>query len=217
MARFLTFEGGEAVGKSTQVKLLHEHLLSHGHKSCATREPGDTRLGAEIRKLLLTGQAPTPTAELFLFLSDRAEHVEKVILPALDLGSWVISDRYSHSTAAYQIAGRNLDHGAGLEPLLEAAEMGVKPDFTIWLDLPTEIAAQRLESRAGQGEKKNRLDMETIEFHDRVRAAFHEMWTKDRKHIIRIDASDSVEAVHEDIVAALSDAMPGIFPTRPLD
>ena len=140
--RFITFEGGDGSGKTTQLQLTVTWLEKQGIDVLQTFEPGDTPLGKEIRHLLLSGEhTPVPASELLLFLADRAQHVEQVIKPALAAGKWVICDRYTDSTLAYQLAGRKLEATKILGDMLVWAEQGLTPDKTIWLDLSVEDAA----------------------------------------------------------------------------
>jgi dTMP kinase len=200
--RLITFEGGDGSGKSTQLRMTAAWLQEHGHKVIVTHEPGDTPLGSEIRSLLLEGEyTPVPECELLLFLADRAQHVSEVILPALDRGAWVLCDRFSDSTMAYQLAGRKLADLDGLAAMLEFAESGVTPDLTLWFDLPVSEALHRIRSRSSMGEESTRLDEEAQSFHELVHAAFTELH-KAHERIARIDASEAIEQVQEQIQAA---------------
>ena len=204
MGVFISFEGIDGCGKSTQLRLLADCLLGKGIKVCATHEPGDTPLGRQIRELLLHGDAPAPTAELFLFLADRAEHVAKRIDPALARGEWVLCDRYSDSTRAYQLAGRDLAAGEELEPLLQAAQLGVTPRCTVWLDLPVEQAMVRMAARAAAGGRSTRIDEESVAFHRRVQAGFADIWKRHPERVLRVAADDGIEAVQQQIRQALA-------------
>lgn len=197
--RLITFEGGDGCGKSTQLKLTAEFLKSQGRKVLTTREPGDTKLGAELRNILLDGEyRPVPECELLLFLADRAQHVREVIVPAIDAGIWVLCDRYSDSTMAYQLAGRKLADSGGLDDLLAFAEAGVTPDLTLWFDLPVSEAMRRIRDRTKMGENSTRLDEESLSFHEKVHAAFASLHDKyDR--IVRIDALHAIESVQKEI------------------
>ena len=201
MNRLITFEGVDGCGKSTQLKLAAAWLEARGEKVVCTFEPGDTALGKEIRRLLLAGEfVPVAEAELLLFLADRAQHVREVIQPALDAGAWVLCDRYSDSTLAYQLAARKLGDGAtNLKEMLNFAECGVSPALTLWFDLPVAIAAERMKKRAEAGEKPTRLDDEAISFHERVAAAFAAQFDADQGRIVRIDASRDIKGVQEQV------------------
>jgi len=197
--RLITFEGGDGCGKSTQLKLTAGWLEAQGKRVVTTREPGDTPLGAELRNLLLEGEfRPVPECELLLFLADRAQHVREVIQPALNTGTWVLCDRYSDSTMAYQLAGRTLADLDGLSDLLAFAEAGVSPDLTLWFDLPVADALHRIRSRTAMGEESTRLDEEAQSFHEKVHAAFAGLHVKyDR--IARIDALHDIESVQKEV------------------
>ncbi|MGH7930473.1 MAG: dTMP kinase, partial [Candidatus Binatia bacterium] len=145
MVRFITFEGGDGTGKSTQINALERHLAARGRAFVSTREPGGTPVGKLIRQALLEiGNQPigTPT-ELFLYLADRAQHVQDVILPALDSSKIVLCDRYSDSTIAYQGYGRGMDLKV-LRELNQIADRGLKPDLTLLFDCPVEIGLSRI-------------------------------------------------------------------------
>lgn len=202
--KFLTFEGGDGCGKTTQVASTVQFIKGLGYNVVHTNEPGDTPLGKEIRHILLTGDnTPVPAAELLLFLADRAQHVEEVIKPALKRGDWVVCDRYSDSTLAYQLAGRKLDDTSSLRSMLKWAEQGVVPDMTLWLDLPVDEAGKRMIKREEEGGKTNRLDNESRAFHVRVYDAYKDIYSEnaDLKHydekrlIQRVDSSGSIDVV----------------------
>ena len=203
--KLITFEGGDGSGKTTQLQLTVTWLKSQGKDVLQTFEPGDTPLGKELRKLLLSGEfVPAAQAELLLFLADRAQHVRDVIRPAIDAGKWVVCDRYSDSTLAYQLAGRKLTDNAELRAMLKWAECGVSPDTTIWLDLSVEDAAIRMASRQAGGEAANRLDNEKQGFHQSVYAAFDKIAKENPARVQRINANQDIDAVQADIQRVLS-------------
>lgn len=207
--RFITFEGGDGSGKSTQIAATAEFLRGRGHEVVVTHEPGDTPLGLEVRSLLLGGEyLPVPECELLLFLADRAQHVREVLLPALQRGAWVVCDRYSDSTLAYQLAGRKL---AGSEEelfrMVAFAELGLSPDITFWLDLPVATGLQRVRSRAVVGEESNRLDEEALSFHEKVHAAFAALHERFPQRIRAIDATVSIEQVQASIQSVLAEVL----------
>jgi len=212
--RFITFEGVDGCGKSTQLNLAQAWLEECGMQVLATREPGDTPLGAEIRKLLLDGKfTPSAECELLLFLADRAQHVHEVIAPALKRGAWVLCDRYSDSTLAYQLAARGLEGVPGaLHELLAFAECGERPDMTLWFDLSVDQAMQRMQQRARAGEKSTRLDDEATGFHAHVAKAFQQQWEADRNRISRIDASPMVADVHLEVRRVIAERWPEVAP-----
>jgi dTMP kinase len=167
---FIAFEGPEGSGKSTQAKLLADKLRDAGQRVILTREPGGTQLGEELRRLLLDLHAEpvTPVAEALLYAAARAEHVAHLIRPALEAGEAVICDRFADSTLAYQGGGRGLDLEQ-LRAVQRFATGGVEPDLRILLDLPVAVGLAR---RHADHETVNRLDAESLAFHERVRAAY---------------------------------------------
>jgi len=172
--RFIAFEGGEGAGKSTQIRDLAAYLTAAGHDVLVTREPGGTEIGQELRRLLLTeaGRDWIPAAETLLMLADRAQHVAKVIRPALARGQIVISDRYAYSTLAYQGAGR----GMGLESIygVHVWSCGeLWPDLTIVIDVPPKIGLARSTKRLqGEASAEGRFEGLDLAFHGRVRDGF---------------------------------------------
>lgn len=205
VGRLITFEGGDGTGKSTQLRMTKSWLCEQGHEVLVTHEPGDTPLGLEIRRLLLEGQyTPVPECELLMFLADRAQHVREVIMPVLKSGTYVLCDRYSDSTMAYQLAGRKLADLDGLDAMLQFAELGVTPDLTIWLDLPVNEALHRIRSRTSMGEESTRLDEEKLSFHESVHAAFAQLHRMHSERIERINAAESIESVQSNIRSVIS-------------
>jgi len=206
MGKFITFERGDGSGKSTQLRLTAAWLQSMGQRVVTTFEPGDTALGAKIRALLLSGEdIPVPECELLLFLADRAQHVRERLQPALQRGEWVLCDRFSDSTLAYQLAARKLGDSAGqLQQMLDFAECGVHPDMTLWFDLPVSVAVERMQMRQMAGEKSTRLDDEGALFHERVVTAFAAQAASDTERIVRIDAAGGMNAVQQQVAATLT-------------
>lgn len=205
MGRFITFEGGDGCGKSTQLKLTAEYLRSKGIDVLETRQPGATPLGKEIRRLLLDGEYfPVPECELFLFLADRVQHVGEVIIPALNKGQWVLCDRYSDSTLAYQLAARELSDGDALRGMLQFAEVGCVPDQTFWFNVPVSVAMNRIQQRSDKGETMTRLDKESILFHQRVHDAFQSICQGDTDRMASIDASNTIQTVQIEVQSYLS-------------
>ena len=189
---FITFEGVEGSGKSTQVGALRSHLEQRDIPVRVTREPGGTALGESLRDILLdVGQAGMlPETELFLYLASRAEHVTQVVLPELERGAVVISDRFGDVSVAYQGGGREL--GADLvEPLNDVATGGVKPDVTFLLDLDPKAGLDRLSGDPGGGRPggPDRIESEALAFHERVRTAYLEAADRDPSRFVVIDAS----------------------------
>jgi dTMP kinase len=167
---FITLEGPEGAGKTTQLRALADYLRGCGYDVVTTREPGGTAIGDQIRHVLhdTANVAMSPTAEVLLYAASRAQLVAEVIQPALAAGRVVLCDRYADSTMAYQGYGRGLDRDA-LAALTAVATGGLRPDLTLLLDLDV---ARGLARRRDEGEEMNRLDLETIEFHRRVRAGY---------------------------------------------
>ena len=203
--RFITFEGGEGCGKSTQVKRLAEFLKSRGIEVLLTREPGGTWLSEEIRHLIKDQdtEAPGDRTELLLFLAARAQLVEKVIIPALDAGKWVISDRFSDSTLAYQGYGRGLPLEV-ISLVNDFACSGLRPDLTFLLEVAPETAARRMRGREeSTNTEADRIERAGDGFHERLRAGFAELAKRHPDRIHRIDANGSPDEVFDLIVGDL--------------
>jgi len=203
--RFITFEGVDGCGKSTQIRLARDWLKSMGEDVLMTFEPGDNSLGAGIRNILLSGEhTPVPEAELLLFLADRAQHMHELVLPALKKGQWVLCDRFTDSTLAYQMAGRQLD-AESLQGLLDFAEMGARPTLTLWIDLPVCESLARTRSRAQGGEETTRMDEEALPFHERVRDGFKRLCRQSPERIFRVDAFGDVDVVQQRVRTVIKD------------
>jgi dTMP kinase len=194
---FLTLEGLDGSGKSTQAKLLAAFLEGRGLPVVLTREPGGGLPG--VRNLLLRGEL-SPEAEYLLFSADRAEHVRKVILPSLEAGAWVVSDRYLDSSLAYQGFGRGLPLSWLLEVAKEAT-LGLTPRLTFLLDLPPEEALRRVKD-------PDRLEREGLAFFQRVREGYLFLAEKEPHRFVVLDATESVEAVAQRIQARLLPLLP---------
>lgn len=205
---FVTFEGGEGSGKSTQMRRLEARLVARGHDCLVTREPGGTPLGEQLRALALDAATP-PAAmtEALMIVAARAELVAAVLRPALAAGRIVLCDRYADSTLAYQGGGRGLD-ATLLETLNRAATGGMRPDLTLLFDLDPE---QGLKRRAGGG-PTNRLDRESLEFHRRVRARYLELARSEPERIVVLDAAAPEADLEEEIWRAVSSR---VVPARP--
>lgn len=199
---FITLEGGDGVGKSTQAALLEEWLTARGRRVIRTREPGGTDVGVEIREIVLHHRGDVaPRAEALLYAADRAHHVATVVRPALERGDIVLQDRYIDSSVAYQGAGRVLDTEEIRDLSLWAAE-GLVPDLTILLDLDATAARSRL-NRART--RYDRLEAEHGDFHSRVRAAFLALAEAELERFLVVDASRSVEEIAAEIRQRLDD------------
>ncbi|MEW6162522.1 MAG: dTMP kinase [Nitrospirota bacterium] len=203
----ISFEGIEGTGKTIQSRLLYEYLAKEGCKVTLTEEPGGTRIGLKIRDLLLSAEnrGMTPISELLLYNASRAQHIKEVILPALKIGSVVITDRFIDSTVAYQGYGRGIDLKL-IDFIERIVTEGLKPDITLLLDLDVEIGLKR-----NRGiNKTDRLEIEDLEFHKRVRDGYLEIAAKEPERIELIDASESIEGVHRRIIRIVEDFIKNI-------
>lgn len=197
--KFITFEGGEGCGKSTQVRRLKEALEREGVDVVLTREPGGTWLSEEIRRLIKdqVTDAPCDRSELLLFLAARAQLVRNVIRPALEQGKWVVSDRFSDSTLAYQGYGRGLPLG-DLRRMNDFACEGLKPDLTLLLDVDPDVSWARMRKReVATNTTADRLERAGDEFHARLRTGFAELAKAEPERIVTIDANGTPDGVWE--------------------
>jgi dTMP kinase len=201
---FITFEGSEGSGKTSQIPLLVESLRARGLSVLATREPGGTRIGDQIRSVLaaLDNDAMIARTEALLFLAARSQLVEEVIRPQLTLGGVVVSDRYGDSTLAYQGYGRGLDLSI-LRQMLSFATTGLKPDLTLLLDLDVETGLRR---RAAGGDW-NRLDACDLDFYQRVRQGYLALVEAEPARWVIIDANRPVAAVQAEIISVVLDRL----------
>jgi dTMP kinase len=198
---FITLEGGDGVGKSTQSALLRAWLEEQGREVVSTREPGGTELGTEIREIVLHRRGHiAPRAEALLYAADRAHHVDAVVRPALDRGAVIVQDRYLDSSVAYQGAGRVLDPEEVRRLSLWAAE-GLLPDLTVLLDLDQASARTRLDAART---RFDRLESERAEFHERVRRAFLALADAEPARFLVLDASLPREELSERIRARVA-------------
>ncbi len=204
---FITLEGTEGSGKSTVLERLKNWLMEEGHGVVLTREPGGSRLGRTLRSILLdiASKDLTGEAELFLYLADRAQHVQQVIRPALDEGMLVLCDRYADSTVVYQGYGRGLDPKL-LHQFNEVAVRGLWPDLTLLLDIDPEIGLKRAMSRnlaEGICNTEGRFEAEAMPFHHRIRDGYLAWAAVNRSRFAIIDASKSPDEVFEQVTAAV--------------
>jgi dTMP kinase len=200
--RFITLEGGEGVGKSTQADLLAKRLDDAGLKAVTTREPGGSPRAEALRKVILSGAAAAfgPSGEALLFTAARIDHIDKKIAPALAAGQWVICDRFADSTRAYQGAAGKL--GAGLIDSLERVAVGeTRPDLTLVLDMPVEASLTRAAERREGAAKPDRFEGEGRAFHETLRKAFLDIAAAEPKRCIVINADQPSEDVAKDIWA----------------
>ena len=196
---FITFEGIDGCGKSTQLRLLAGELRARGLQVVTTREPGGTPLGKKLRAALLdVSEQVDPLAELLVFAADRAQHVKKHLLPALAADEIVLSDRYADATVAYQGAGRGFDSKL-IEEIVELATGGLKPDLTLLFDLSVPESAVRTRRRVAS-KQTDRLDSEDAEFHDRVRHAYLAIAKASPQRFRVIDARGSVNQTQKAVM-----------------
>ena len=199
--RFITLEGGEGAGKSTQIARLKAWLEGRGHRVTATREPGGSPGAEMIRKLLVEGPVERwdGTTEALLHFAARREHLRSTVWPALKRGDWVVSDRFADSTLAYQGYGHGIERGI-FEQLYKVAVGDFRPDLTIILDLPIEIGLKRAAERRGS---ETRYESLPHDFHVRVRSGFLEIAAREPKRCVVIDATGTIDA----IAGAIADAV----------
>lgn len=200
MSKFLTFEGMDGAGKSTHLAWFAGMLQRRGFEVVVTREPGGTPLGEQLREILLN-QAMSIGTEAMLMFAARLEHIEQVIRPALHIGKWVVSDRFSDASFAYQGGGRGMDWEK-LRQLENWVHPDLQPDLTLFFDVPVEVARQRLESNVSL----DRFEREQSDFFERVRAGYHRRVKENPHRYAVIDGAQSLEQVKqqlEQIVASL--------------
>jgi len=211
-APWITLEGIEGTGKSTQIERLHGRLEAAGRASVRTREPGGTALGGELRRILLacTGSAIHPVTELLLYAADRAQHVTDVVLPALAHGTVVLCDRHLDATLAYQGHGRELGV-AIVHEVHRVFPLDLRPDRTILLDLDPRAALERAhvrDSATGRTVTEGRFEAEPLAFHVRVREGYLALAAEDPARIHVVDAAGGIDDVERRVVDALGDILP---------
>lgn len=199
--KFITIEGTEGVGKTTNIQFIQAWMAKNKLAYASTREPGGTPLSEQIRELLLAPreESVSSTAELLLMFAARAQHLNQVIKPMLSEGAWVLCDRFTDATYAYQGAGRNMreDLISELEVLVQGS---LRPDLTLILDIPVELGLKR----AGQRSTPDRFELEQVEFFDRVRNRYLQIAKENPERCVIIDASLPLEGVQKQIDAALN-------------
>lgn len=202
---FITFEGPDGSGKSTQIKRLAERLRAEGRNVLLTREPGGTEIGEQIRHVLhdLKNKAMQPRAELLLYSAARAQLVGQVIQPHLAAGGLVLSDRYYDSTLAYQGYGHGLDLAA-LRAITAFATNGLRPDLTLLFDIEAETGLRRRQANAAEW---NRLDDYALEFHARVRAGYLEMLAQEPARWVKLDAAQEIDTLSECVWQKVSERL----------
>ena len=198
---FITFEGIDGSGKSTQLRMLASELRLRGREVVATREPGGTPLGGLLRNVVLEAEEQVdPMAELLIFAADRAQHVRALLRPALESGRVVLSDRYADATVAYQGAGRGFPSEL-IDEVVALATGGLMPDLTLIFDLTVDESLRR----AGPRQKQDRIDSEEAAFHTRVRDAYLRIAAAEPERVRVIDASGSVEETHSKVSRLVRD------------
>ena len=202
--RFVTFEGGEGAGKSTNLEYVRERLAAAGIPLLLTREPGGTALGEQIRTLLLSpdNRGMSSDAELLLMFAARAEHLQRVIIPALQRGTWVLCDRFTDATYAYQGGGRGIP-SARIAALEDWVQGGLQPDMTILFDLPVATGLQR----AGQRGELDRFEQEQISFFEAVRANYRDRACQHPRRFRVVDAALELDAVRQQLDAVLDELL----------
>ncbi len=202
MSKFITLEGIEGVGKTSNLAFIRSQLEAAGHECIVTREPGGTSLGEALRTVLLqhSDEQMSADAELLLMFAARAEHLEKVIRPALKAGQYVLCDRFTEATYAYQGGGRGLDE-AKIALLEDWTQQALRPDLTVVLDAPVNIGR----SRAGKRSAPDRIEKEKDDFFERVRASYQAMAKRYPQRICLVDASVTLEQVQKQIIEKLLD------------
>ena len=194
---FITFEGGEGAGKTTLIEGISRHFLSLGYSILKTREPGGTKIGEQIRSLLLEHREEkvSPYAELCLFLASRAQHIEEVIMPALEMGKVVLCDRFNDSSVAYQGIARGLGKVQVAQTCAFISE-GLEPHLTFYLDIDPSVGLSRVQKTREQ----DRIEVEGIAFHTKIRNAYLELQKQYPKRIHRLDATLPKEEVYREAV-----------------
>ena len=201
MSLFITFEGADGCGKTTQIELLNKYLQENGFKTLVTREPGAKGLGEKLREILLNYDGEvSPNCESFLFLADRAQHVDCVIKPALNDGVIVLCDRHTDSTVAYQGYSRQLDIEQ-IKKLNEIAVNGLKPDLTIVFDIDIETSMQRV------GKTKDRMESAGMDFFNRVRNGYLAIANEEPNRVKVINSADTIEEIHNQVVKLVEKAV----------
>ena len=198
---FITFEGCDGCGKTTQLELLADYLRAQGKDVIVTREPGAKGLGVKLREILLNYDGEvSPNCENFLFLADRAQHIDTIVKPAIKSGKIVLCDRHIDSTVAYQGYGRGLDIKQ-INSLNDLATSGLKPDLTLLFDVDTETSMARV------GKNKDRMESAGIEFQEKVRYGYLELAKAEPERIKVFDSRKTIEQLHQEVLAVITPAI----------
>ena len=197
---FITFEGIEGCGKSTQARMLKDFLIEAGKDVFLTREPGGPKIAEEIRKMLLSvnNKEMLPQTEVLLYMASRSQHTGEWIIPELEKGKTVISDRYYDSTFAYQGAARKID-GKLIDTIRRYATFGLVPDITFLVDLPEEIGLSRILAKDA-----DRLEQESMEFHKRVREGFLVLARNEPERFVVLDGKKSIKEIHKEVIKIMN-------------
>lgn len=198
MNKFISFEGMDGAGKSTHLNWFAEQLKARGHEVIVTREPGGTPLGEQLREILLHQKMSMDTEALLMFAA-RAEHIAQVIKPALQVGKWVISDRYTDASFAYQGAGRGMDWQK-LQQLETWVHADLQPDLTLFFDVPVAVARQRLSNNV----RLDKFEQEQGDFFERVRSGYHRRVKEQPQRYAVIDAAQNLEQVTAQLVTLIN-------------
>lgn len=198
MSKFITFEGVDGAGKSTHLAWFADALRQRGHDVIVTREPGGTPLGEQLREILLSQPMNIGTEALLMFAA-RLEHIEQVIKPALHAGKWVVSDRFSDASFAYQGGGRRLDWDK-LSLLEQWVHPDLQPDLTLFFDVPVEVARQRLTNNASL----DRFEQEQADFFERVRTGYHRRVDQNPRRYVVIDAAQTINEIKDKLEVVIS-------------
>jgi dTMP kinase len=208
---FITFEGIEGCGKTTQIGLLTSFFQKNQHSFLLTREPGGTPVGEKIRQILLSSENAgiDPMAELYLYAAARAQHIRQVILPALQAGKIILCDRFADATLAYQGYGRGLDW-EWIEKIHSRTMDNITPDMTFLLDLPVEVGLRRAVHRMEKDpNKEDRFEKEALDFHRRVREGYLVLAKREPERIILLDGMKDAQTLHREIISLLPREMRG--------
>ena len=210
MGFFITFEGVEGCGKTTQIKLLADRLIKAGHRVVLTREPGGCPIADKIRSILLDADnhAMQPLTELLLYAAARAQHVSEIIIPALASGAVVLCDRFTDATVAYQHNGRNIER-LTIDTLNSLACQSSRPDLTVLIDCDVAIGLSRAKSRieASTGPREERFELENIQFHQRVRDGYLQLAASEPSRFLTVSADGAIDGIAEVIAAQVLDKL----------
>lgn len=207
--KFITFEGGEGSGKSTQIKMLGDFLHQRKINNILSKEPGGTEIGQELRRLLVTGDKDKfdAVAECLLYYADRRIHLTNKVWPALNDGVWVLSDRFADSTVAYQYYGYEKKVSwNSLQMLYDVTVGDFKPDLTILFDLDPKVGLERSYKKAlGMDVKETRFEDRGLEFHNRLREGYLELAAQDKKRFVVLNANKSIEDLHHEVIRVIAE------------